>query len=143
MAAVIKNTLSPGGAVVPTLVTKLTRGKPTNLGTITAAGDAVAFALPEPSRDHQGYLVIQLAGGTTPTPVLEASLDGGVTWFTFPTVVTTGIFFPYAITGQIGGDAAATFGGQYNVSGHGAGTQFRFGRTDANGGNAVVWALVG
>jgi len=143
MAASIKNTLTPAGAVVPTLVTKLTRGKPANLGTIVAAGDAVAFTVPEPSRDHQGFLVIQLSGGTTPTPVLEASLDGGATWFTFPTVVTVGVFFPYAITGQIGGDAAATFGGQYNVSGHGAGTIFRFGRTDAGGGNAVVWAFVG
>jgi hypothetical protein len=143
VAAAIKNTLTPGGAIVPTLVTKLTRGKPANLGTIVAAGDAVAFTVPEPSRDHQGYLVIQLSGGTTPTPVLEGSLDDGATWFTFPTVATTGIFFPYAITGQVGGDAAATFAGQYNVSGHGAGTRFRLGRTDANGGNAVVWALVG
>ena len=143
MASVVKNTLAPGGPVVPSLVTKLTRGKPANLGTIVAAGDVVAFTVPEPSREHQGFLVIQTAGGTTPTVVLEGSLDGGATWFTFPTVATTGIFFPYAITGQSGADPAATFAGQYNVSGHGAGTLFRFGRTDAGGGNAVVWALIG
>lgn len=134
MASALKNALG---------ITKLTRGKPVNLGTITSAGDVVGFTVPEPSRDHQGFLVIQLAGGTTPSPVLEASIDGGATWFVFPTASTTGIFFSYAITGQPGSDTAATFGGQYNVSGHGAGTLFKFGRTDANGGGAAVWALVG
>ena len=122
---------------------KLTRGFPAKLGVITAAGDVVAFSVPEPSRDHQGFLIIQTAGGTTPTIVLEASIDGGTTFFVFPSAATTGVFFPYTLTGQIGGDAAATFAGQYNVSGHGAGTQFRLGRTDANGGNATVFALVG
>ena len=143
MASVIKNTLIPGGAVVATLVTKLTRGRPTNLGTITAAGDAVAFSIPEPSNMPDGGLCIQTAGGTTPVGVLETSLDGGVTWFTWPTVVTTGVFFPFALTGQIGGDAAATFAGQWRIGGFGSGAQFRFGRTDAGGGNAVVWALYG
>lgn len=143
MPSANKNTLIPGGVVVPTLVTKLPRGKPTNLGTITAAGDVVSFTFSEPSGMNQGFLVIQLAGGTTPVGVLECSLDGGATWFTFPVASTTGIFFLYAITGQPGADPAATFAGQYNVGGFGSGALFKFGRTDAGGGGAVVWALVG
>lgn len=126
MAASVKNTQ----------VIKLTRGFPAKLGTIVAANDAVAFTIPEPTRDNQGALCIEMVGGTTPTGLLEASLDGGVTWFvvTLPTVITTAAF----------GDTATT-GTFYPivVSGLGAGALFRFGRSDANGGNTVVWALVG
>lgn len=143
MPSVSKNWLIPGQAVVPTLVTKLPRGRSVNLGAITAAGDVVSFTISEPTNTNQGALVIQTAGGTTPVCVLEASLDGGVTWFTFPVVATTFVFFPFAITGQPGADTAATFAATYNVAGFGSGALFKFGRTDAGGGAANVWALVG
>lgn len=114
--------------------TKLTRGRPVNLGTIVAANDAVAFAVPEPSREHQGFIVIECVGGTTPTLKLEASIDGGTTFFDIsPTFITTADF----------GDPASTGAAQVNVSGYGAGAQFRLGRTDANGGNCAVWVLCG
>lgn len=129
MAASVKNVPNPG-------TIKLTRGKSVNLGTIVAANDAVQFTVPEPTRDNQGALCIQMVGGTTPTGLLEASLDGGTTWFvvTIPTVITTAAF----------GDTATT-GTFYPIviSGLGSGALFRFGRSDAGGGNCAVWALVG
>jgi hypothetical protein len=117
---------------------KLTRGFPVNLGTLAANGDVVAFTIPEPSRDHQGNLVIQvgpgIAGGTF---ALEASLDGAVSW-----AVVTGTSL--GVSGQPGSDTAAVFAAQYNVSGFGAGAQFRFGLATApTSGNSAVTVLVG
>jgi hypothetical protein len=139
MASLIKN---QGGKPQ-----KLTRGFPANLGTIAVAGDVVAFTVPEPSRDHQGNLVIQVGAGVTlgaGTFALEVSLDAGASWFTFPTTNTTGVAFLYALAGQPGSDTAAIFAAQYNVSGFGAGAQFRFGFVTApTSGSSPVWALVG
>jgi hypothetical protein len=148
MPSASKNTLSPGGAVVASLIAKLTRGKPINLGTIAVAGDVVAFTVPEPSRDHQGALVIQVGPGNivigAGTFALEVSIDDGASWFTFPTVTTTGIVAIYAITGQPGGDTATVFAAQYNVSGFGSGARFRFGFVASpTSGSGPVWALVG
>lgn len=129
MASTVKNSPNPGPI-------KLTRGKPVNLGTIVSANDAVAFTIPEPTRDNHGTMCIEMVGGTTPTGLLEASLDGGTTWFvvTLPTVITTAAFGDTATTG--------TFY-PINIAGLGSGALFRFGRSDANGGNTAVWALVG
>jgi hypothetical protein len=149
MASVIKNI---GGKPQ-----KLTRGvagtgpagaQPSPLGTITAAGDVVAFTVPEPSRDHQGNLVIQVGPGTLVlgpgTFALEFSLDAGASWAVFPTASTTGVEFVYGLTGQPGADTAAVFAAQYNVSGFGAGAVFRFGFvTGPTSGSAPVFALVG
>lgn len=136
MAVAIKNTLVIGGPAVPAIVIKLPRGKPVNLGVIVAANDVVRFTVPEPTRDNQGVLCIQMVGGTTPTGLLNASLDGGTTWFAVPlptVIITAGL------------TEAATTGTFYpiTVSGLGSGTTFEFGRSDANGGNTNVWALVG
>src|SRR4029077_17122196 len=90
--------LAPGGVPVPTLVTKLTRGKPAQLGTLIAANTAVAFTVPEPTRDNQGVLIIQVAGTAGTTATLEGSIDGGVTWFIIPPLVT------FAVTAQLTGD---------------------------------------
>jgi hypothetical protein len=127
MASTLKNGPAP--------TAKLVRGRPFNLGVITAANDAVQFSLPSDTFVAQGGMVIEVVGGTTPTCVLEASLDGAVTWFlvTLPTVITTAGFGDTSTT--------ATFA-PINVNGFGGAT-FRFGRTDANGGNANVWVLVG
>jgi|SRR5579859_4017258 len=148
MPSAVKNTLIPGGVVVPTLVTKLARGKNTNLGTIAVAGDVVAFTVPEPSRDHQGALLLQVGPGNivigAGTLALEVSEDDGASWFTFPTVTTTGVVVIYAITGQPGGDTAAVFAAQYNISGFGSGARFRFGFVASpTSGSGPVWALVG
>jgi hypothetical protein len=128
MASTIKN--------VAGAVTKLTRGFPASLGTIVSANDVVAFTVPEPTRDNQGVLCIQVQGGTTPTCLLNASIDGGTSWFVvpLPTVITTASFGDTATT--------ATFY-PITISGLGSGAQFRFGRSDGNGGNAKVFALVG
>lgn len=119
----------------PNPTVKLVRGRPFNLGTVTAQNDAVQFSIPSDTFYNQGGMVIELVGGTTPTCALECSLDGAITWFTVttPTVITTAAF----------GDTAskATFA-PINISGFGGAT-FRFGRTDATGGAAQVWVLVG
>lgn len=135
MAAAIKNTLSPGGVVVATLVTKLPRGKCTNLGTLGAANDAVAFSISEPTRDHQGLLVIQVVGNLVGgTYKLEYSLDGGTSWTDLASTTATA-------TADFG-DTAAITGNTYTVSGFGGAT-FRFGTTAFTSGTGTVWALVG
>ena len=139
MASTTKNQLSAANAtVVPTLVTKLTRGFPAKLGSVTAQNDVVAFTIPEPTRDNQGALVIQAVGGVTPTYGLEASLDGGVSWFSVAQAAAPNPVIGAALFGD-----TSSFAAVYQVSGFGSGAQFRFGRTDATGGAAAVWALVG
>jgi hypothetical protein len=130
MASLVKN---QGGKAQ-----KLTRGFPVNLGTLAANGDVVAFTVPEPSRDHQGNLVIQVGPGITGgTFALEVSLDGAVSW-----AVVTGTSL--GVSGQPGSDNAAVFAAQYNVSGFGAGAQFRFGLATApTSGSSAVTVLVG
>jgi hypothetical protein len=129
--------LAPGGVAVPTLVTKLTRGKPAQLGTLVAANTAVAFTVPEPTRDNQGVLIVQVTGTAGTTATLEGSIDGGVTWFIIPPLQT------FAVTGQLTGDTAATLAFSYTVSGMGSGLLFKFGFAGAGVPTAVVWALVG
>lgn len=116
--------------------TKLTRGFPAQLGTITAANDVVTFTLSEPTRDHQGVLVIQVRNGPVAGVYkLEASIDGAVSWGDIATLSTT--------TTADFGDQAASVLNTYTVSGFGSGALFRFGRTDATGGGGIVFALVG
>lgn len=118
----------------------LNRGKPINLGTLAANGNVVVFTVPEPSRDHQGNITIIVSAGgalTGGTFALEVSLDGGVSWAVVPVTVTL------TLTGQPGGDTAAIFGAQYNLSGFGAGAQFRFGLSAFTSGTGAVWALAG
>lgn len=120
-------------------VVKLTRGKNTNLGTISAAGSIVAFNVPEPSRDHQGNIVIQVGptGALTgATFALEVSIDNGASYATLTGTALT-------LTGQPGSDTAAIFMTQYNVSGFGAGALFKFGLSAVTSGSGAVWALCG
>lgn len=135
MPAATVNTLIPGGAVVPPLVTKLTRGKPVNLGTLVAANTAVAFTVPEPTRDNQGFVVLQVTGTAGTTATLEVSIDGGAT---FVTLTLT----PLGVT-TLTGDTAATAGYQVQIAGYGAGALFKFGYGGAGVPTAAVWALVG
>ena len=130
MAASVKNVPNPG-------TIKLSRGRPVNLGTIALVNDAVQFTVPEPSRDHQGNIVLQVANGITGgTFKLEASIDGAASWFdvTLPTASTTADFT----------DTAASAGfGPVNLSGFGSGALFRFGLSAVTSGSAAVWALCG
>jgi hypothetical protein len=139
MPSATVNTLSPGGNVVPSLVTKLTRGRFAQLGTLVAANTAVAFTIPEPTRDNQGVLVVQTSGTAGTTATLEGSIDGGNTFFVIPASTNPTL----AITGQLTGDTAATFAACYQVSGMGAGTLFKFGFAGAGTPTAIVFALVG
>jgi hypothetical protein len=129
----------PSAIVNPGGPTKLTRGFPAKLGTLVAANTAVQFAIPEPTRDNQGVLVIQTTGAQGTTATLEGSIDGGVTFFVIPPSATPTL----AITGQLTGDTAATFAACYQVSGMGSGCTFKFGYAGAGVPTAVVWALVG
>jgi hypothetical protein len=124
------------GIPVPSLVVKLTRGRPWLLGTLILANTAVAFTIPEPTRENQGVLILQVTGAGGTGPTLEGSIDGGATWFVIPFTTT------FAVTGQLTGDTAALAAYSVTVSGMGAGTLFKFGYTGGTP-TAVVWGLVG
>jgi hypothetical protein len=128
--------LTPSGVAIPSLVLKLSRGASVKLGTLAAANTAVAFTIPEPTRDNHGVLIIQVTGTAGTGPTLEGSIDGGATWFLIPILTT------FAVTGQLTGDTAATAAYAYSVAGMGAGLQFKFGYTGGSP-TAPVWALVG
>lgn len=129
--------------VNPDGIPKLTRGRPWKItglagaSQLTATEQAVQFTLGFVDLFNQRKLTIHVVGTiTTPTGVLEASLDGGATWF----VLGNGT--DYALTGQLTGDAAAAFAGHYDVSGLG-GALFHFGFTAGTfTGNADVWAEI-
>jgi len=137
MPSATVNTLIPGGAVVPALVTKLTRGNAARLGTLVAANTAVAFAISTPTFEHQGTLIIQVSGTAGTTATLEGSIDGGATFFVIPALTT------FAVSGQLTGDTAAIQAFSYTVSGMGGDMLFKFGYAGAGTPTAVVWALVG
>jgi hypothetical protein len=137
MPSATVNVLSPGGAPVPSLVTKLTRGKPAQLGTLIAANTAVAFTVPEPTRDNQGVAILHITGTVGTTAVLEGSIDGGATFFIVPFLTT------FAVTGQLTGDTAAAAAYSFTVSGMGSGCLFKFGYSGAGTPTAVVWGLIG
>ena len=114
---------------------------PTNLGTIAAISAPLQFGIPQTSQLFRGLLTIVGSGGavTTPTWVLEGSIDNGVTWFVVPAQTT----LPLALTGQMTGDTAPLFANQYNVSGLG-GALFHYGLSAGTGITATtVWVLVG
>jgi hypothetical protein len=129
--------LTPSGAPIPTAVVKLTRGFAAKLGTLVAANTAVAFTTPMDSYLHQGTVILQVTGTAGTTAVIEASIDGGATWFIVPFQTT------FAVTGQLTGDAAATAAYSFNANGMGSGVLFKFGYTGAGVPTAVVWGLLG
>lgn len=123
---------------------KLTNGRPVKLGTLTAINtQCVTFVIPEPCRDYQGFCIIQAVGTiTTPTAILEGSLDGGNTWFSVSGSTNIVLGVASLLTGDTGAGSADAF----QVNGMGAGCLFRFGFTAGTiGGNGKldVWALVG
>lgn len=120
--------------VIPTRI-------PTKIGTIAAISAPLQFGLPEQSEKYRGWLTVFGSGGavSTPTWVLQGSLDQGATWFAIPANTTQ----PIVLTGLTSGDTAALFANQYNVSGL-AGGLFKFGATAGTGWTATtVYVLVG
>lgn len=117
---------------------------PTLLGSIAAISTsttALFFGLPDLSHVYRGSLTITAQAGavTSPTWVLEASLDNGASWFVVP--VSTAI--TYGLTGQTSGDTAPLFASRYDVSGLG-GAIFKFGITAGTAITAMpIYALAG
>ena len=115
--------------------------RPVNLGTIAAINTPVPFGLGDVSQTYRGLLTIVASGGavTSPTWVLEGSLDQGATWFVIPSQTT----LPIALTGQISGDTAPLAAYQYNVSGL-SGAFLKFGATAGTAWTSTtIYALVG
>lgn len=114
--------------------TKLARGRPTKLGTLTGLNVGVVFSVGSVGEFSAKKLSIQVPTGTVTTAALEVSLDGGATWVVLPAAQTL------TLTGQITGDTAAVFGATYDVSGLG-GALFHFGVTAGTITASDVWAL--
>lgn len=93
-----------------------------SLGQLSAINTPLSFGVGDATYIANGILYIQASGGavTTPTWILEASLDQGVTWFVVPSATTP------TLTGLLTGDTAALFAATYNVSGL-SGAIFHFG----------------
>jgi hypothetical protein len=140
MPSASKNALQPGGPVVVALVTKLTKGRNINLGSIAAAGDVVTFGISEPTGDSQGGMIIQVSAGGVlgaGTFALEVSIDNGVSWANMAPLTLT-------LTGQPGADTPANFMAVYTISGFGSGSVFKFGFVVApTSGSFPVWGLMG
>lgn len=110
----------------------------TNIGQVAVVNTPLTFGIPDMTSPTRGNLWIQAssAGGaavSTPTWVLEASLDQGVSWFVVaPTAAT--------LSGLLTGDTAAIFAASYNVSGLG-GCLLHFGLSAGTGITALtIWA---
>ena len=134
MASNIKNTGGKAQAIG--------RGVPANLGTIALVNDVVAFTVPMDTFYSQGGMIIAVdAGIVGGTFALEASIDGGVNWFT----VTMGTAITTAQFGDTAVSAAFVFGAvlSSSIAGFGSGAQFRFGLTAVTSGSAAVWVLAG
>ena len=121
MAAVIAN--GPGTPMI-------TRGKPVKVGTlpINASTTAVQFTVSQLVGNPNGFdtLVIFCVGGTINTPVLECSIDGGVTWATVvaPTNASSSTTFTAA---GFAGDTAVSSANGYTIAGLQGLALFRFG----------------
>ena len=124
------------------LVTTIVKSRiSVNLGTITAVSAPIQFGLGDMSQAYRGQLTLVASGGavTSPTWVLEGSIDGGSTWFVIPPQTT----LPLALAGQLSGDTAPLAAYQYNVSGLSS-CLLKFGATAGSAWTATnIYALVG
>jgi len=107
------------------------RAKVIALGTLLANSDVLQFVLTPPGEGHNGLdaLVIVTAGGTV-TAGLEASLDGGTTWFGVLPRAASGTAPNFSGT-TLNSDTAASSANVYDVSGLQGGALFRFGGRSA------------
>jgi hypothetical protein len=119
----------------------LRRSAPTNLGSLTVATQVVQFSVMIPNAAPNGndLLTIVTVGGTGATgPGLEASLDGGTTWFG----IVAGSQAATLNATTLNADTAVTTAASFNISGI-QGALFRAGLTALTSGTAVIWALLG
>src|SRR6266851_2760576 len=111
MASVIAN--GPGTPMVR-------RGAGQLIGTlpVNASTTAVQFAVSQLVGNPNGFdtLVIFTVGGTVGTPILEVSIDGGVTWATVtaPTNASSSTNFTNT---AFGGDTAVSSATGYTIAG--------------------------
>jgi hypothetical protein len=112
------------------------------IGSISAINTPLPFGVSDLSQAYRGQLTLTGASTgavSTPTWVLEGSIDNGSTWFVIPAQTT----LPIALTGQMTGDTAPLFALQYNISGLG-GALFHFGLSAGTGITAfTVSAYIG
>jgi hypothetical protein len=126
-------------STLPTVLVPLRT--PTKIGTIAAINTPLQFGIPQTTQLFRGFLTVVGSGGavTTPTWILEGSLDQGATWFAIPANTTQ----PIVLTGLTSGDTASLVANQYNISGL-SGALFKFGATAGTGWTVTtVYALVG
>lgn len=121
MASVINN--GPG-------VPMVTRGKGTNIGTlpVNASTTAVAFTISAIHHAPNGFdnIIITTVGGTVNTPVLEASMDGGNTWFSITASGASSSATQVGVT-TFAGDTAVSSATSYIVGGLSGLVVFRWG----------------
>jgi hypothetical protein len=133
MASVNANTPNPSATVAITRGVQLTNTANSRaIASLTATASVAQFSLVQESSTPDGLevLVIATSGGTIATPVLTASIDGGLTWFTVSPRAAVGTAPNYTLTAQ-NGDTAATSANCYDVSGLQANALFRFGGASA------------
>jgi|SRR5215471_14733081 len=132
MASIIAN--GPGTPVIQ-------RNKATNVGTlpVNASTTAVQFTVTGLTGTPNGFdtLVIFCVGGTVGTPVLEVSIDGGITWATVvaPTNASSSTTFTAA---GFAGDTAVSSANGYTIAGLQGYGLFRFGAA-VSVAPTVVW----
>jgi hypothetical protein len=140
----MSSTLIANAALLKTRIPKL-------LGSLTALNAPLQFGIPDVTNVYRGQRVIvaSAAGAvTTPTWVLECSIDQGLSWFLIsPAIVLTASTptygLPYALSGQVTGDNAPVYAARYDVSGL-SGSTLKFGLTAGTGITALpIFALVG
>ena len=124
----------------PTPTPVLTRGKAVNLGILSATGNVVQFSLAQENASPNGLdCLTMVTVGAGSAAGLEASIDGGATWFQVLPRAATGTAPNYSLT-VFNGDTASTTANSYDVSSLQAGALFRFGVWTS--GTAAVWALL-
>jgi len=137
MASIIAN--GPGIPVIP-------RSKPLNIGTlpINASTTAVQFTVSNLIGSPNGFdtLVVFTVGGTINTPVLECSIDGGVTWATVVAPTNASSSTTFTAT-AFGGDTAVSSATGYTIAGLQGYAVFRWGAAVTVAPAAVWIALAG
>lgn len=116
------------------------RGKGVNLGTLpVGTTNAVQFTISQLHDTQNGFdnIIIITVGGTVGTPILEVSIDGGVTWaaVTAAGASTSGT---QLTTSTFASDTAASSANSYLVSGLQGLGLFRFGAAITVA-PAVIW----
>src|SRR3974390_455092 len=99
---------------IPTPI--LTRGRPVKLGTLAASGNTVQFSLAQEMHSPNGLECVTITTvGAGSTAGLQASIDGGATWFQVLPRATAGTAPNYSVT-VFNGDTAASTANVYEVS---------------------------